>query len=251
VESFILEPNLPEKAIKKAFVSCLLPKEMSDNLKSLGVEPIPLKPSKSLSTVLKTHPDIITFNAKPGLWLFEKENENLFDFCECHSRGVFLNDSYPDDCVFNMVSAGKALICGKRVWAYWEGLFTNNCFGLADRYKNIILVSQGYAKCSTIVVDKLSFITSDNSIFISLKSRGFNTLMVTNEGVLLGGYSNGFIGGCAGKISKDVLVFTGNIKAHKDYKNIKSFCGNVGVDIFSLSLSSDNLYDYGGILPVC
>jgi len=238
VESFILEPNLPEKAIKKAFVSCLLPKEMSDNLKSLGVEPIPLKPSKSLSTVLKTHPDIITFNAKPGLWLFEKENENLFDFCECHSRGVFLNDSYPDDCVFNMVSAGKALICGKRVWAYWEGLF-------------IILVSQGYAKCSTIVVDKLSFITSDNSIFISLKSRGFNTLMVTNEGVLLGGYSNGFIGGCAGKISKDVLVFTGNIKAHKDYKNIKSFCGNVGVDIFSLSLSSDNLYDYGGILPVC
>jgi hypothetical protein len=136
-----------------------------------------------------------------------------------------------------MVSAGDALICGKSA----DISFINN-------YDCIVRVKQGYTKCSTAVIDKDSFITGDHAIYKDLINRNYNALMVTNKGISLNGFNNGFIGGCCGKIDKNLLAFTGRIENHVDYNNIRAFCNNLGVDI--ISLSDKELYDYGGLLPV-
>ena len=66
--------------------------------------------------------------------------------------------------------------------------------------------------------------------------------------IQLDGYDYGFIGGCCGFIDKNTLVFSGNVKLHKNYEDIKAFAGNYKVDV--VSLSNEMLYDIGGILPV-
>ena len=66
--------------------------------------------------------------------------------------------------------------------------------------------------------------------------------------IYLNGYSHGLIGGCAGKISENTLVFTGDLNQYKYGDDIRDFCRNHHVD--ALSLSSKPLYDYGGILPI-
>ena len=66
--------------------------------------------------------------------------------------------------------------------------------------------------------------------------------------ISLPGYDYGFIGGCCGKLSKNILAFTGKIESHPDYNNIKDFCRNYNVNV--LSLTNDDLLDIGGILPI-
>lgn len=236
--SFV-KPNLPSGRVKKAFVSGIIDKTIQNSLNELGVEPVFLKPSPNLNSELRFHPDILFFNPSEGVWLSEKQNENMFVFCEVVNVDIILSDKYPSDCSFNMVAAGNTLITGKKAY------FDVNYMGGFER---IIYINQGYAKCSTVVLDEESFITGDDSIYKALKVRKLNVLKVTNKGILLNGFSNGFIGGCTGKPDKNLLAFTGNIKEHTDYENIKSFCRNIGIEI--ISLSNKQLYDYGGILPV-
>jgi hypothetical protein len=113
---------------------------------------------------------------------------------------------------------------------------------------SFVSFKQGYAKCSVIPVKENAFITSDKSIYKKLTEMKFDCLYADGRGIRLNGYSNGFIGGCVGKVSKDLIVFTGNIELHNDYTSIRDFCRNHGVEIYSLS--TEPLYDYGGLLPV-
>ena len=64
----------------------------------------------------------------------------------------------------------------------------------------------------------------------------------------LDGYDYGFIGGACCKISKGVLAFFGNAKAHKCYDDIKAFCKNYNVDL--LSLANERLCDIGSFMPI-
>ena len=236
-----VKPNLPVRKVRKLFVSQLTDKVIYNTLINFGTEPVFLKPSVNLHSELRFHPDILVFNIGEGVWLCEKENEYMFDFCKFVEAGNSLSDGYPNDCILNMVSVGKCLICGKHKNGY-------NDKKLLQGFDKVIHVKQGYAKCSTVVLDEESFITGDPSVYKALKANKYNALKVTNKGILLNGFSNGFIGGCCGKLDKNILAFTGKIEDHTDYKNIKDFCGNIGIDI--LSLSDKMLYDYGGLLPV-
>ena len=76
---------------------------------------------------------------------------------------------------------------------------------------------------------------------------GLLTLRDCNR-IGLRGYSHGLIGGSAAKISNDLLVFTGDVNQYTYVNEIRDFCANYGVDL--LSLSSEPMYDYGGILPI-
>ena len=189
-------PNLPEKSVRKAFVSALLPCGMQKELNALGVECVFPQPAKNIKSELRFHPDIVMCNVDEGVWYAE-------------------------------ISADTAIFGGK----------------------SIIKVRQSYAKCSTIAITAEAFITSDAGIYKALKARGFDVLLVTNDRIELNGYGCGFIGGCTGKVGRTLLVFTGDIKKHAQYEDIKSFCRNYGVEIYSLG--NNFLYDYGGILQIC
>lgn len=237
------EPNLPKNNVKKMLVSALLPKNIIKELSMLGVEPVKLGKSARLISELAYHPDILVLNFKAGKWITENKASYCPEFMNelLTSSKYHLGKKYPADCIFNSFIIDNTVFCG----SVNTGIYSN-IQELKDF--NIVSFKQGYAKCSVIIVDKHSFITSDKSIYKKLTKLSYDCLYVSNESIKLNGYSNGFIGGCAGKISEKAIVFTGNIEEHPDYKNIKDFCRNRSVDIYSLS--KEQLYDYGSLLPV-
>ncbi len=232
-----MRPNLPEKPVKKAFVSRLMPAQMKNELKLLGIECVHPDPAVNITGELRYHPDIVTLNVSEGVWYVEKSNEQMFDFGELKRLDFDQGNVYPYDCALNCVVAGGKVICGRSAP---KELF---------RGMTVIEVNQGYAKCSTIPLNESAFITSDKSIYKALVKNGCDVLLTNNDGIMLDGYDCGFIGGCSGKVSEKLLVFTGDIKKHKDHENIKSFCANHQIDIYSLG--NNFLYDHGGILPIC
>ena len=58
----------------------------------------------------------------------------------------------------------------------------------------------------------------------------------------------GFIGGASGLFDEGMLVFNGNIKTHPDYNNIKYFCTNHHVNIYSLH--DGELEDIGSVIQL-
>ncbi|MDY2783839.1 MAG: hypothetical protein SOT80_10670, partial [Candidatus Pseudoruminococcus sp.] len=111
----------------------------------------------------------------------------------------------------------------------------------------IISVKQGYARCSTAVVAESAVITSDSGIYKACIENNIDVLKIENGYIEIEGYDYGFIGGSCGKLSNDILAFCGDIKAHKNYNNMKTFALNYGVNL--ISLSNKNLFDVGGFIP--
>jgi hypothetical protein len=123
---------------------------------------------------------------------------------------------YPHDVAYNAALVGKTLFCNVR---YTSKMLLAEAqkrgFTLAD-------VKQGYSKCSVIPVTDDSLITSDKSIAIAAEKEGKDVLFVSNQGVFLEGFDNGFIGGAALSL-KNEIVFTGDISALRDAEKIVEF----------------------------
>ncbi len=225
---------MPEIRVKKAHISYIISREIEKSLENQGVFGVKMNPSGGIESELRYHPDILTLNTPDNIWYCE---DGYDGFDGQKTIKLKLGNVYPADCAFNMMFVKDTLICGKKADVSF----------LEDKYKTI-RVNQGYVKCSTVFVDGSAYITSDDGIAKVLKTLGCDVLKVSNEGILLNGFSCGFIGGCAGKISKNELVFTGKLETYKSCADIKSFCANHGVDC--ISLGNSQLYDYGGILPI-
>ncbi len=239
------EPFLPHGRVKKAFISAILPDDITSELTDYGITVYRLGRSKNILSELAYHPDILVNNFRKGMWICESGADYLPAglpdgmFRESENE---LSTFYPFDCPFNNYRLGRSLICGKSVdylikaYATYEDL-------------NIIYVPQNYAKCCSVIVNDYSVITCDYYIGRFLKEHGYNVLTVGGSAdIRLNGYSSGMIGGCAAKLAPDLLVFTGDINKYEHGESVRDFCADVGVDVFSLS--SRPLYDYGGILPI-
>ncbi len=207
----------------KVLISKILPHSIRDELVRLGYSTIEVRPSENLTTELRFHPDMLCFKLPNGVWLSE-------------ANSIKLGNAYPDDCVFNCATIGRTLVFGNEYIAQAHG----------HLFERAVHVKQGYVKCSTIVLDDSSLITSDPSISNALKD-SFEVLKVTNDKILLNGYNCGFIGGTCGVLGK-IIAFTGKIEKHPDYRNIKAFARDFGFDVYSLS--DQPLYDYGGLISV-
>ena len=238
-------PNLPSSKVARVFVSGIMPFDLRDELKSLGITPHKLGQSKNLSSELAFHPDILLNNFKKGVWLCEHDAKYLPKdlprkwFLESETE---LGELYPYDCAFNNFKIRNALVCGRGVD------YMIRAYAEYDE-QLIILVAQNYTKCCTVIVNNFAIITSDISIAKAMRKNGFDVLTIEDSCEIgLRGYSHGLIGGCAGKISNDTIAFTGNLERYKFGKDIISFCDNHGVDC--ISLTDRPMYDYGGILPI-
>lgn len=133
-----------------------------------------------------------------------------------------------------------------------EYFFHNEKFKLDEVYlelykeKNFFNISQGYSNCSMICFEN-SIITSDFGIYKSLKSK-FDVVLVTKNGISLEGYSNGFIGGTCGFISKDKLLFYSDVTKYADYDIIKDIARDNNVEI--IYPKSELFEDLGGIVSI-
>jgi len=106
-------------------------------------------------------------------------------------------------------------------------------------------VSQGYAKCSIIPVDKRAIITSDSKIRDIWINRGREGLLVKPGYVKLPGCKTGFIGGASG-VNDRVVFFVGNLKHHPDGDKIRDFIRRRGKGV--IELYDGSLYDVGTVM---
>ena len=130
---------------------------------------------------------------------------------------------YPKDIAYNAACTGRFLIHNLK---YTAPMILEE----AEKAKmKLIDVPQGYAKCSTVILDKNSIITYDEGIARKCKEcDGPKALLVSPGHVALEGYNTGFIGGASGRVG-DEIVFSGDLSAHPDFHAIVDFIEERGL----------------------
>lgn len=229
--------------MKRVICSSILPDNIKESLLNHGFDPVEGGYSTIVSNETRFHPDMLYFKMPSGrILVTDKHNavHNLDTFLNPTRSKTEQGANYPQDCVLNCFLTKKHLVCG----SYVAEEILEECNKLSI---GIIRVKQGYAACSTVKVTSEAFITADSGIYSALITNGYDALLVSNEGIKLNGYSNGFIGGCA-LAAEEKVYFTGNIKKHINYYEIQSFCKKHGKD--TVSLCNDDLYDYGGFVLI-
>lgn len=242
---YVESPNLPQSRVVLAAISESAGESIK-KLNELGIETVKIKSSPFLPKPINSHADLQILHLKNNLLFSQKEhlfeglaNKNF----NLQSISQSPNNKYPDDSRLNCALIGNKLICNKKTVAK-EILEFAELNGLT-----VINVNQGYARCSICIVDENSIITDDKSIFAAAQNFLNDTLYVSKNSIRLVGYDYGFIGGCCGKINKNVMAFNGRIESHSDYKQIIDFMDKHNIKI--IELNNERLTDIGGILPLC
>lgn len=151
-----------------------------------------------------------------------------------------LGGKYPADIPYNAAALKKKLICNSSCTAI-EILSEYSC-----STRNILSVTQGYAKCSTCIVSGNAIITADTGIAAVAEKNNIDVLKISEGHIELKNMNYGFIGGASGLIEDRLLAFNGELKTHPDGEIIKKFCNNHGVEI--AELKSGILTDLGSII---
>lgn len=151
-----------------------------------------------------------------------------------------LGDSYPDTVKYNLAKVGNYIICK------YEQLPIPLKEHFEMKAYEIINVNQGYAKCSTAIIDDYSIITSDKGIHEKAIQNQLNSLLIRPGHIKLEGLDYGFIGGCTLSY-EDVVFFSGNITQHPDYLMIKEFVEDKDKRI---EHTDDELTDLGSFIII-
>ena len=169
-----------------------------------------------VSGPLSCHPDM--FMCKMGV---SDDSEIISYFMQNETR---LSSEYPKDIPFNAACTGKYFIHNLKYTAPV----------LLKRAEELGLepvdVRQGYAKCSTVIVDENSVITYDRGLGKACTEAGMNVLLITPGHILLPGYDTGFIGGASGRVGNTV-IFNGDLSSHPDHEKIVRFIEERGLDV--------------------
>ena len=169
-----------------------------------------------VSGPLSCHPDM--FMCKMGV---SDDSEIISYFMQNETR---LSSEYPKDIPFNAACTGKYFIHNLK---YTAPVLLKRAEELGLEMVN---VRQGYAKCSTVIVDEDSVITYDRGLGKACTEAGMNVLLITPGHILLPGYDTGFIGGASGRVGNTV-IFNGDLSSHPDHEKIVRFIEERGLDV--------------------
>ena len=238
-------PNLPQENVKVVAMTNYN-KQLIHILKEYNIEIINSENISCLLPFEQYHTDLQFLHYNKDTVFVLKECTSLKENLKKYFLNVIeisknIDKDYPNNVMLNCVVLNDKLICNKKTIA-------NEVLQMAikDNLK-IINVNQGYTKCSTCIVNENAIITSDKSIYKSCRNE-MNVLLIRQGYIKLSGTDYGFIGGSSFKYNRNTLVFTGNIKLHPDYENIKSFAQNHNVELFSLTENA--IIDIGSIIPI-
>ena len=224
MERFLKNPNLPENAVSEVMISDYKP-EFKSELERMGIKVTVPKAIENIRGSERYHADMSVLHIGGNQFLYAAElNEQVT------AEQPLLNI-----CIF-----GNNVICNTKT-AYKPALEML-------KNKRIIHTNQRYAKCCCAVIGENAVITSDNGIYKICLANQIDVLKISVGDILLDGYAYGFIGGCCGLIAKDTLAFSGNVKLHKDFANMRDFARDHHIELYSLT--NEKLYDIGGILPI-
>ena len=166
--------------------------------------------------------------------------------CAVGGRAVFFEGDplprYPENAAFCAVVLDGFLIHRLDITA--PGL-RNRCRELGLRE---IHVRQGYTKCSCVLVDGRSLITSDPGICAALSEvPELRVLKVRAGAVRLPGFDTGFIGGASGRVG-DEVIFNGDLSSHPDFGSICDFIVSRGLKV--RFFPDYELTDIGSIIEI-
>ena len=188
---------------------------------------------RTVSSLVANHPDVLLckLGVKPESPIHEGAPNAL-------------SPVYPGDCRYNAVCTGKFFI--HRLDVTDAGLLDAAKTSCGDELQ-LIDVRQGYAKCSTVIVDEDSIITYDKGIAKPCEAAGMNVLLVEPGFVKLRGADTGFIGGASGRVDGEI-VFNGDLSVHPNFREITAFIEAQGLGC--KWFESYELEDIGSIITI-
>ncbi len=228
---------------KYALCSPFLPREIRAEIERIGsTQCMEIPTCNRLPTPINHHPDMLFFNPpkKPLTALSRSYHAvNLHFFHSINTESLILDDiplgsEYPNDIAFDAIGMGDTLYC----------LEAHTSTEVKRLFPKIVNVRQGYAACSTLILNESTAITADKSIASALINDGITVHMISPDGIALPGYGCGFIGG-ASAVIKDTAIFFGNLKNHPDGERIAEICHAVGIK--PIDFPHLPLTDYGSI----
>ena len=163
----------------------------------------------------------------------------LFSLKDCQKP---IGKNYPDNILLNCLFFGNRLY-GKL--SAVDDVVLDFC---KDNHIETVNVNQGYARCSTLVINDNAAITADKSIEKAFKSHGADVLLISAGNIRLDGFDYGFIGG-SGFADCRITYFFGDISKHPDYEKIRAFCKKYNSNIEVLC-PSEPLTDIGGVVVI-
>lgn len=241
---FLQKPNIPDADITLCAIASGFP-HIKAALQTRGIEVIEVEPLSVLQEAVRCHADMQLHDLGQGRAVAASGAKRLK--AELETRGFHVEEQplqpqYPDDIALNCFYINRKLFCKEK---YTAEHLLNYC---QSNGGEVVNVKQGYAKCSTAIVNKNAIITADASIAKAAENSGLEVLRIQSGGILLHGYDTGFIGGCCGLISGKTLAFTGRLAGHPDAEKMRAFCESKGIAV--VELTDTPLIDIGGILPL-
>lgn len=247
-ERLLLNPNLPENAVKKVIIAPGNEK-LENGLKNIGIETINISPRTNVLKKIKHHSDLYFCQLNDKSVVVSSQQGNLIktlkenNICEdIIIEEKLLTEDYPGDVLLNCVFFDRFVIYNQNTVSDKINSYINS----SDLIK--INVKQGYTKCSVSIVSNNAILTDDEFISKKVIGYGIDVLLLKKGYVRLKGFEYGFIGGCCGKIDKNTLAFNGDITKHPEYNKIKQFLNKHNVK--DLSLHDGELEDIGSIIPL-
>lgn len=241
---FVEKPNLPKGKVTTVICGTEDEKILS-YFERNGISVIRNAPNGYIDPSVSTHADMAAIHLGADRIIMDKSQTALSAKLKSQGMSVFktksfISGDYPQDIALNFTLIGDKMF-GKIPLAD-EVLMKE-----AEAFEKVS-VNQGYCKCSVLVVDEKSLITDDEGIHRKALEKGVDSLLVSKGDVSLNGHTYGFIGGASGKISKDRVVFFGNIENHRDFEKIRAFLLSHGC--FYECTDEGQLRDIGGIIPI-
>ena len=229
--------------MKYVIVDYRITKEEETSLRNLNFTILKVPKCNRVYEAINGHPDIQLHIVDDYNIIVHKDMDNDFIITlkrlnfNVHLSQYSLEESYPKDIILNGASFGDYFLHNLK---YSDSKLLDF---MSSKIK--VNVSQGYTKCSTAIVSPSSIITSDNSIASNLKNTNLNILHIPYGDIILEGMNYGFIGGCCGLLSKNILGFFGDLKCY-DYGNeIIEFLSSQNINY--ISLKSGKLFDRGSL----
>ncbi|MBN2157843.1 MAG: hypothetical protein JW807_00500 [Spirochaetes bacterium] len=208
--------------------------EILKNLRALDIEPIAIPRTDRVSPQISGHPDIQLFLHAGRFYCHPDISPSFLNEIERYAETVIcptrLDRHYPADIPYNIACVGSVAL---HHHTHIDPLVSSI---LQSELIKTIGVSQGYVKCSTLIVDDRSIITADSSINQAALAAGLSSLVIRPGAIDLPGHAYGFIGGATG-LAEDTMLCTGTLRFHPDYEPILRYISERGKRLVSLSKS--------------
>lgn len=239
---------IPNHKISLALVDKRITLKMKIFLNTIGIDLIQSVTCKETYDAISCHPDISVLKLNhnnivvaPNVFSYYENTLGKLGF-NIIKGNSYIENKYPHNVQYNAVILGNYVIhnfdfTDKIILDYIE-----------KNKLTKINVKQGYCKCSICIVDENSIITSDKGIHNEVQKHNINSLLIDSGHIDLFELNYGFIGGCSGLISRNDLIFFGDITKHPNYSDIYQFTRERNKTI--ICLSDEKLLDLGSLIPL-